>query len=444
MQTFAQARQHSHNATRRSLSAVAGFDGGLRVRVRQLLRKPAVQEAGAQSEADIQALRGGGRALAASERAFFEPRFGYDFGAVRVHTDSRAARAAHSIGARAFTLGHDLVFAPGEYRPGSDRGRRLMAHELTHVVQQAQGRKQRLQRYTIDESCRSAEEFPVETVRQGVARAIEVISAPGRPAHCLRGEGEFQQGVLAILNNTTIECDPDQDPRGEGGVFSNTISLGPRSVQDGDRVVERLASVVLHEALHNWEGRLLFPHTGIVTPCTAACFPADHGMPSSLVDVNAEHCVMPPVVRGTTLSAAARADVLRGGAGAVLGFRQNLFTALRGHLSGQLGADVGYTHLFSEQARRRYGSEVLRLNPAMFGLSYRPGVMDRRGLVFNLDTGPAVEVSERGTRLGFEFRVGAGYEFDFLYLGAGVGVVVPLSDEGQTLLDASLSLGVSF
>ena len=80
----------------------------------------------------------------------------------------------------------------------------------------------------------------------------------------------------------------------------------------------------------------------------------------------------------------------------------------------------------------------------MFGLSVRPGVMDRRGLVFNLDTGPAIEVSESGTRLGFEFRVGAGYEFDFLYVGAGVGVVVPLSDEAQTLLDASLSAGFSF
>ena len=302
----------------------------------------------------------------------------------------------------------------------------------------------RLQRYTIDESCGDTEQFPEETIRQGVARAIEVISASGRRTHCLREE-EFQQGVLEILNNTTIECDPDQDARGESGVFSNTISLNPRSVEDGQRNINRLAPVVLHEALHVWEGRQVpFHHTGIVTPCTAACFPDTHGMPSALVDTNAEHCVMPPLVRGTQLTLAGRADVLRGGVGAVMGFRQNLFTALRGHLSGQLGADVGYTHLFSEEAQRRYGSEVLRINPAMFGLSVRPGVMDRRGLVFNLDTGPAIEVSESGTRLGFEFRVGAGYEFDFFYVGAGVGVVVPLSDEAQTLLDASLSAGFSF
>ena len=84
----------------------------------------------------IQNLRGGGRALASGTRAFFEPRFGADFSRVRVHTDTRAAEAAASIGARAFTLGHDIAFASGQYSPESGEGRRLLAHELTHVVQQ--------------------------------------------------------------------------------------------------------------------------------------------------------------------------------------------------------------------------------------------------------------------------------------------------------------------
>lgn len=301
-----------------------------------------------------------------------------------------------------------------------------------------------LQRYTIDESCEDAEQFPEETIRQGVARAIAVISSSGRPTHCLREE-EFQQGVLNVLNNTTIECDPDQDARGESGIFSNTISLNPTVVREGQQDINRLAPIVLHEALHIWEGRQVpFSHTGIVTPCTAACFPDTHRQPGGLVNTNPDQCVMPPLVRGNQLTIAGRADVLRGGAGAVIGFRRNLFTALQGHLSGRLGADISYTRFFSEEAQRRYGSEVLRINPAMFGLSVRPGVMDRRGLVFNLDTGPAIEVSESGTRLGFEFRASAGYEFDFLYVGAGVGVVVPLSDEAQTILDASLSLGFSF
>jgi outer membrane protein OmpA-like peptidoglycan-associated protein len=86
--------------------------------------------------ANIQNLRGGGSALPAATRAFFEPRFGADFSNVRVHTGTRAEDAATSISARAFTLGHDIAFAKGQYSPESGEGRRLLAHELTHVMQQ--------------------------------------------------------------------------------------------------------------------------------------------------------------------------------------------------------------------------------------------------------------------------------------------------------------------
>ncbi len=85
---------------------------------------------------DIQSFRGGGEPLPESARQFFEPRFGRDFSAVRVHADDRAAEAVRTVSGRAFTLGSDIVFGRGEYSPGSAEGRRLLAHELTHVVQQ--------------------------------------------------------------------------------------------------------------------------------------------------------------------------------------------------------------------------------------------------------------------------------------------------------------------
>jgi hypothetical protein len=85
---------------------------------------------------DIQSIKGKGQPLSASERAFFEPRFGADFGDVRVHSDARAAHVAQSVNARAFTLGQDVVFGAAQYAPESSTGQRLMAHELTHVVQQ--------------------------------------------------------------------------------------------------------------------------------------------------------------------------------------------------------------------------------------------------------------------------------------------------------------------
>lgn len=79
---------------------------------------------------------GAGEPLADDQRAFFEPRFGRGFAGVRVHRDPPASQLAASIGARAFTLGNAVFFRRGEYQPGSPRGRRLLGHELTHVVQQ--------------------------------------------------------------------------------------------------------------------------------------------------------------------------------------------------------------------------------------------------------------------------------------------------------------------
>jgi hypothetical protein len=88
-------------------------------------------------ESHIHSLKGGGWPLLANDRAFFEPRFGRDFSQVRMHTDTRAAESARAVNARAFTVGQDVVFGTGQYVPGASGGRRLMAHELTHVVQQS-------------------------------------------------------------------------------------------------------------------------------------------------------------------------------------------------------------------------------------------------------------------------------------------------------------------
>ncbi len=93
----------------------------------------------------LEAVRSGGQPLPAEARAFFEPRFGYSFESVRVHTGAAAEDAAARIGARAFTLDSSVAFGRGEYGPDTAAGKTLLAHELTHVVQQAGGR-QRIQR----------------------------------------------------------------------------------------------------------------------------------------------------------------------------------------------------------------------------------------------------------------------------------------------------------
>ena len=87
-------------------------------------------------DAQIDSMRGGGQPLPKSVRDFFEPRFGQDFSRTRIHTNVNAAKSAEALNARAFTSGNDIVFDANEYTPSSLDGRRLLAHELTHVVQQ--------------------------------------------------------------------------------------------------------------------------------------------------------------------------------------------------------------------------------------------------------------------------------------------------------------------
>ncbi|MFZ0391934.1 MAG: DUF4157 domain-containing protein [Calditrichia bacterium] len=86
--------------------------------------------------AGIESLRGGGQPLPENIRKSYETYFGCDFSRVRVHTGSRAAETAGAIQARAFAIGRDIVFARGEYEPETLRGRKLLAHEAAHVVQQ--------------------------------------------------------------------------------------------------------------------------------------------------------------------------------------------------------------------------------------------------------------------------------------------------------------------
>jgi Domain of unknown function (DUF4157) len=128
------------------------------------------------------ALAGEGAPLAEAERAFFEPRFGRDFGAVRVHADARAAAAARAVGARAFTRGRDIAFADGEYRPGSTEGRRVLAHELTHVVQQDGGAAGAPVQRFADAGAPAATEGPAATAAEPAAGGEPVVESGEAPA----------------------------------------------------------------------------------------------------------------------------------------------------------------------------------------------------------------------------------------------------------------------
>ena len=87
-------------------------------------------------EVRINAMRGGGQPMPESVRAFFEPRFGYDFSDAQIHTNAQATELAWAVNARAYTVGQDIFFGSGQYAPGTTEGKRLLAHELVHTIQQ--------------------------------------------------------------------------------------------------------------------------------------------------------------------------------------------------------------------------------------------------------------------------------------------------------------------
>ena len=101
-------------------------------------KEKSISETQVSNELDnyVSTLSSSGQPLSESSRQFFEPPFGQDFSHVKVHTDSVAAKSAQSINALAYTTGNNIVFNHGQYSPNSESGQRLMAHELTHVVQQ--------------------------------------------------------------------------------------------------------------------------------------------------------------------------------------------------------------------------------------------------------------------------------------------------------------------
>jgi Domain of unknown function (DUF4157) len=122
-------------------------------------------------EASINQARGGGKAIALNIRQPMEQAFGADFSGVKVHTDGQSDELNQSIQARAFTTGQDVFFRQGEYNPGSRGGQELLAHELTHVVQQNGGKVQR-------EAMPEEEELQAKSIlqrREAIAGGEEII-----------------------------------------------------------------------------------------------------------------------------------------------------------------------------------------------------------------------------------------------------------------------------
>jgi hypothetical protein len=139
------------------------------------------------------ALSAPGQPLDSATRNFFEPRFGTDFGAVRVHTGSKAAESARAVNARAFTRGRDIFFGASEFKPDSTTGRMLIAHELVHTIQQ---------KAILPFTDQHIVSKPLEEVPD-VQRDAGPAKAPARASLTVRWTGDFRSSIFNYVKTLT-------------------------------------------------------------------------------------------------------------------------------------------------------------------------------------------------------------------------------------------------
>lgn len=193
-------------------------------------RSSAEYETNTDLEGAIRSVGTGGQPLPESVRAFFEPRFGQDFSQVRVHTGPKAVESARTLNARAYTRGRDIVFGTGQYAPATSRGRRLLAHELTHVVQQ---------RSTLNSITNSAEIVQRDDVTQ---MSITPEYARGLSDEDLREQirtlTEQVQG-LEPLRISTLEGEEEYQPEVEDEYEVAQCNLSVLQAEQRRRRVEQ-------------------------------------------------------------------------------------------------------------------------------------------------------------------------------------------------------------
>ena len=204
--------------------------------------------AGPGLETQVSALRTGGQPLSANLRSFYEPRFNHDFSAVKMHTSNRAAQVAHTVRARAFTMGHDVVFGAGEYQPTSRDGRHLIAHELSHVIQQTPLVARRtpiLQRVVKPEAAGLEEEETVEDVAvsqnangdQASTSAIPSSETPTPETPVL--ETPMPETPMPESNEAQAESAPGEDVVAPGRIVEDTAQVsGPAQMSKSEFLAE--------------------------------------------------------------------------------------------------------------------------------------------------------------------------------------------------------------
>jgi hypothetical protein len=233
------------------------------------------------------ALGEAGHPLPAHEAGFFGHGLSADLGGVRLHMGQTADRAARSVGARAFALGRHIVFAEGAYQPGSGEGRRLLAHELAHVVQEraapvlrreeaAPGPRNRVftangVRVLIRSDCESTAGFSFATMRTAVTSALDAVFA----SRCIAPGPRAAMQRNLTRHGLDFHCDDSANLQTPGvcaeatgfSIPANIFTIGTKALDPA--ACGPLASTILHEIVHVVRGEF---GEDLPRSCEASCF----------------------------------------------------------------------------------------------------------------------------------------------------------------------------
>ncbi|HJR08371.1 MAG TPA: DUF4157 domain-containing protein [Pyrinomonadaceae bacterium] len=214
---------------------------------------------------ELSAQQGGGASLSESARSFFEPRFGHDFANVRVHTDSRADSMARSINARAFTIGQDIAFRSGEYAPDSFEGKKLLAHELAHTLQQsAPGFSRQVQR--VCDAATLAHTQPLYFPRESRLSRVFAGRSRLRPGDRNVAVGLVQQALVDLcfdLGTTGANAD------GVDNVYHPMTEQAVRDFQTAESVPAATPGIVDRDTLRCLDGT----RSQLTVPCHQTTVP---------------------------------------------------------------------------------------------------------------------------------------------------------------------------
>lgn len=178
-------------------------------------------------------LRTAGESLDKVARVFFETQFGHDFSRIRIHADDLAAASAAAVGARAFTVGDHIAFGAGQFSPQSAAGRRLLAHELTHTIQQERNFSSRLE--IVDSTSHEQEaERAAEALQTG--HPMPVLT-PQRGGSVARDKGEPAKVESKVAKCPKSHTIPDDVYDAIGAAWKKSGHGGKTVAEHGGRIV---------------------------------------------------------------------------------------------------------------------------------------------------------------------------------------------------------------